>query len=71
MGSGLNTITTDASTDTLTIGTPTGIAFVKEDGTSTSLQMSVVAGTLSSAVSSLYIPFTKEDGSSVTTLVMS
>lgn len=71
VGSGLNTITTDASTDTLTIGTPTGIAFVKEDGTSTSLQMSVVAGTLSSAVSSLYIPFTKEDGSSVTTLVMS
>ena len=71
VGSGLNTITTDASTDTLTIGTPTGIAFVKEDGTSTSLQMSVAAGTLSSAVSSLYIPFTKEDGSSVTTLVMS
>jgi hypothetical protein len=71
VGSGLNTITTNASTDTVTIGTPTGIAFVKEDGSSTSLQMSVAAGTLSSAVSSLYIPFTKEDGSSVTTLVMS
>ena len=71
VGAGLNTITTDASTDTVTIGTPTGIPFVKEDGTSTSLNMSVVAGTLSSAVSSLYIPFTKEDGSSVTTLVMS
>ena len=71
VGAGLNTITTDASTDTVTIGTPTGIPFTKEDGTSTSLNMSVVAGTLSSAVSSLYIPFTKEDGSSVTTLVMS
>jgi len=71
VGAGLNTITTDASTDTVTIGTPTGIPFVKEDGTSTSLNMSVAAGTLSSAVSSLYIPFTKEDGSSVTTLVMS
>ena len=71
VGSGLNTITTNASTDTITIGTPTGLPFVKEDGTSTSLNMSVVAGTLSSAVSSLYIPFTKEDGSSVTTLVMS
>ena len=71
VGAGLNTITTNASTDTITIGTPTGIPFTKEDGTSTSLNMSVVAGTLSSAVSSLYIPFTKEDGSSVTTLVMS
>ena len=71
VGAGLNTITTDASADSITIGTPTGIPFTKEDGTSTSLNMSVVAGTLSSAVSSLYIPFTKEDGSSVTTLVMS
>ena len=71
VGAGLNTITTDASTDTITIGTPTGIPFTKEDGTSTSLNMSVEAGTLSDAVSSLYIPFTKEDGTSVTTLVMS
>ena len=71
VGAGLNSITTDASTDTVTIGTPTGIPFVKEDGTSTSLNMSVAAGTLSSAVSSLYIPFVKEDGTSVTTLVMS
>jgi len=71
VGAGLNSITTDASTDTITIGTPTGIPFVKEDGTSTSLNMSVAAGTLSSAVSSLYIPFVKEDGTSVTTLVMS
>ena len=71
VGAGLNSITTDASTDTVTIGTPTGIPFVKEDGTSTSLNMSVAAGTLSSAISSLYIPFVKEDGTSVTTLVMS
>jgi hypothetical protein len=71
VGAGLNSITTNASSDTLTIGTPTGIAFVKEDGTSTSLNMSVVAGTLSTAVASLYIPFVKEDGTSVTTLVMS
>ena len=71
VGAGLNSITTNASSDTITIGTPTGIPFTKEDGTSTSLNMSVAAGTLSSAVSSLYIPFTKEDGSSVTTLVMS
>ena len=71
VAAGLNSITTNASSDTITIGTPTGIPFTKEDGTSTSLNMSVAAGTLSSAVSSLYIPFTKEDGSSVTTLVMS
>ena len=71
VGAGLNSITTNASSDTVTIGTPTGIPFVKEDGTSTSLNMSVAAGTLSSAVSSLYIPFVKEDGTSVTTLVMS
>ena len=71
VATGLNSITTNASSDTVTIGTPTGIPFVKEDGTSTSLNMSVAAGTLSSAVSSLYIPFVKEDGTSVTTLVMS
>ena len=71
VGAGLNSITTNATSDTITIGTPTGIPFVKEDGTSTSLNMSVAAGTLSSAVSSLYIPFVKEDGTSVTTLVMS
>tara|TARA_B110000503_G_scaffold79477_1_gene122062 strand:+ start:1695 stop:2162 length:468 start_codon:yes stop_codon:yes gene_type:complete len=70
VGTGLNSITTDASTDTITIGTPTGISFVKADGTSTSLNLRVEAGTLSSAVNSLYIPFTKEDGSSVNTLVM-
>jgi hypothetical protein len=70
VGAGLNSITTDASTDTITIGTPTGIPFVKEDGTSTSLNLSVAAGTLSQAVASLYIPFTKEDGTDVTTLVM-
>jgi hypothetical protein len=71
VGAGLNSITTNASSDTVTIGTPTGIPFVKEDGTSTSLNMSVVAGTLSTAVASLYIPFVKDDGTSVTTLVMS
>ena len=71
VATGLNSITTNATSDTITIGTPTGIPFVKEDGTSTSLNMSVAAGTLSSAVSSLYIPFVKEDGTSVTTLVMS
>jgi hypothetical protein len=68
---GLNTITTNATTDTVTFGTPTGIPFTKEDGTSTSLNLSVEAGTLSTAVQNLYIPFTKDDGSSVTTLVMS
>ena len=71
VGAGLNTITTNATSDTITIGTPTGIPFVKEDGTSTSLNMSVEAGTLSDAVSNLYIPFTKEDGTAVTTLIMS
>ena len=71
VATGLNSITTNATSDTITIGTPTGIPFVKEDGTSTSLNMSVAAGTLSSAISSLYIPFVKEDGTSVTTLVMS
>ena len=68
---GLNSITTNASTDTITIGTPSGIPFTKRDGTSTSLDMNVEAGTLSTAVQNLYIPFTKEDGTSVTTLAMS
>ena len=67
---GLNSITTDATTDTITIGTPTAIPFVKADGTSTGLNLSVQAGTLSQAVASLYIPFDLADGSSVSTLVM-
>jgi hypothetical protein len=68
---GLNTITTDASTDTITFGTPTGIPFEDSSGTSHSLKMSVVAGTLTEAIAGLYMPFTDSSGTSHTTLIMS
>ena len=71
VGAGLNSITTNATTDTITIGTPTSIPFTTEDGTSTGLEMSVAAGTLSSSVSGLHIGFTTADGTSKTTMVLS
>ena len=70
VGTGLNSITTDASTDTITIGTPTSIPFTKSDGTSTGIALSVEAGTLTQAVSSLYMPFTDSNGTSYTSIVM-
>jgi hypothetical protein len=67
---GLNSITTNATTDTITIGTASAIPFTLRDGTVSSLEPSTQGGTLSTAVASLYIPFTTEDGTDVTTLAM-
>lgn len=69
--SGLISISANASTDTITLGTPTSIPFTKADGSTSNLETNVSAGTLSTAVSNLFVPFVKADGSSVTTLALS
>jgi len=72
VGTGLNSITTNASTDTITIGTANQtIPFIKEDGTTTGLEMSVASGTLSTSVSNLHIAFIDSSGTSKTTMVLS
>ena len=71
VGAGLNSITTNATTDTITIGTATGIPFTKADGTSDTLEPQTAGGTLSTAVANLFIPFILADGTDVTTLEMS
>lgn len=68
---GLIGITTNATTDTVTFTTPTAIPFTKSDGSSSNLEMQVSAGTLSTAVSNLFVPFTKSDGTDVSTLILS
>jgi len=69
--SGLVSITGDASTDTVTVGTVSSsvIPFLKSDGSSSNIDLQT-SGTIGDVISNLHIPFTKSDGSSVTTLVV-
>ena len=69
--SGLVSVTTNASTDTVTIGTPSTaqIPFLKADGSSSDIDLQT-SGTIGDVLSNLHIPFTKSDGTSVTTLVV-
>ena len=69
--SGLISITGDASTDTITVGTvsSSAIPFLKADGSSSNIDLQT-SGTIGDVISNLHIPFTKADGSDVTTLVV-
>ena len=69
--SGLVSITGDASTDTVTVGTVSSsvIPFLKSDGSSSNIDLQT-SGTIGEVISNLHIPFTKSDGSGVTTLVV-
>jgi len=69
--SGLVSITGDASTDTVTVGTVSSsvIPFLKSDGSSSNIDLQT-SGTIGDVISNLHIPFTKADGSGVTTLVV-
>jgi len=69
--SGLVSITGDASTDTVTVGTvsSSAIPFLKSDGSSSNIDLQT-SGTIGDVISNLHIPFTKADGSGVTTLVV-
>ena len=69
--SGLISITGNSGTDTVTIGTPNAaqIPFLKADGSSSDIDLQT-SGAISDILSNLHIPFTKADGSDVTTLVV-
>jgi len=69
--SGLVSITGDAGTDTITVGTVStaAIPFLKSDGSSSNIDLQT-SGTIGDVISNLHIPFTKADGSDVTTLVV-
>lgn len=68
---GLISISGDASTDTITVGTVSSatIPFLKADGTSSNIDLQT-SGTIGQVITNLYIPFTIADGTSVNTLVV-
>ena len=69
--SGLVSITGNSTSDTVTIGTPNTaqIPFLKADGSSSDIDLQT-SGAISDILSNLHIPFTKADGTDVTTLVV-
>ena len=69
--SGLISITGDSGTDTVTVGTvsSSAIPFLKSDGSSSNIDLQT-SGTIGDVISNLHIPFTKLDGTDVTTLVV-
>ena len=69
--SGLVTITGNSSNDTVTIGTAANaqLPFLKADGSSSDIDFQT-SGTIGEILNNLHIPFTKANGSSVTTLVV-
>ena len=68
---GLISITGNASTDTITVGTVSSVTipFLKADGSSSDIDLQT-SGTLADVITNLYIPFTIADGTSVNTLVV-
>ena len=69
--SGLVTITGNSGSDTVTIGTAANaqLPFLKADGNSSDIDFQT-SGTIGDILNNLHIPFTKADGSDVTTLVV-
>jgi len=69
--SGLVSITGDATTDTITVGTVSvaAIPFLKADGSSSNIDLQT-SGTIGQVLTNLYIPFTIADGTSQTSLVV-
>ena len=69
--SGLVSITGDATTDTITVGTVSvaAIPFLKSDGSSSNIDLQT-SGTIGEILTNLYIPFTIADGTAQTSLVV-
>jgi len=61
-------ITTNSSTDTITFTTNKSFPFTKSDGIASNIPLFTEASTLASSLDTVYLPFAKADGSSVTTL---
>ena len=69
--SGLISITGDASTDTITVGTVSAAAipFLKADGSSSNIDLQT-SGTIGDVITNLHIPFTIANGTAQTSLVV-
>ena len=69
--SGLISITGDASTDTITVGTVSAaaISFLKADGSSSNIDLQT-SGTIDEVLTNLHIPFTLANGTPQTSLVV-
>jgi len=69
--SGLVSITGNSTSDTVDIGTASAaqIPFLKADGSSSDIDLQT-SGKISEVLTNLHIPFTKADGTDVTTLVV-
>ena len=69
--SGLVSITGDATTDTITVGTVSSatIPFLKADGSSSNIDLQT-SGTIGQVLTNLYIPFTIADGTAQTSLIV-
>jgi hypothetical protein len=69
--SGLVSITGNATTDTITVGTVStaAIPFLKADGSSSNIDLQT-SGTIGQVLTNLYIPFTIADGTAQTSLVV-
>lgn len=65
---GVISILTDATTDTITITTDRSFPFIKSNGVETTIPLRVAESALANSLDSVYLPFVKSNGSSVTTL---
>ena len=65
---GVLSITTNATTDTITITTNKSFPFTKYDGNASNIPLYTEASALATNLDTVYLPFAKSDGSSVTTL---
>ena len=61
-------IRTNASSDTITFTTNKTFPFTKSTGVASNIPLYTEASTLASSLDTVYLPFTKSDGSSVMTL---
>lgn len=61
-------IRTSASTDTITFTTNKTFPFTKSTGVASNIPLYTEASTLAASLDTVYLPFTKSDGSSVMTL---
>jgi hypothetical protein len=61
-------ITTNATTDTITITTNKSFPFTKYDGNASNIPLYTEASALATSLDTVYLPFVKSNGTSVTTL---
>lgn len=65
---GMLGIRTNASTDTITFTTNKTFPFLKSDGNASNIPLYTEASELSASLDTVYLPFTKSDGTEVNTL---